>query len=92
MPTSNPGSIKKDSGHGTGNPLLRMKQSMNKISPSRAQLDAQAAALSHQLHLQSISTLTQLLSAPNLDQELINRTNKALISLLEPFTPSAIIQ
>jgi hypothetical protein len=69
-----------------------MKQQMSKISPSRAQVDAQAAALSHQLHLQSISTLTQLLSAPNLDQDVISRTNKALASLLEPFTPSNILQ
>lgn len=66
-----------------------MKQSIS----SRAQLDAhQAAAVSHQLHLQSIQTLTTLLSAPNLTEEVISRINKSLLSLLEPFTPSNIIQ
>lgn len=69
-----------------------MKQQLNKISPSRAQLDAQAAALSHQLHLQSIQTLSQLISAPNLEPEVISQINKALSSLLEPFIPSNIIQ
>jgi len=68
------------------------------ISPSasqRAQMEAQqhtqAAALSHQLHLQSIQALGQILAIQNISESLKESLEKSIASLLEPFLPQTPI-
>lgn len=55
------------------------------------QPDMQSAAMSHQLHLQTIDVLTKLYTVALTDNDqstLQDPLRKALVNLLEPFQPS----
>ncbi len=72
-----------------------MKKAISPSSAQRAQLEAQqhaqSAALSHQLHLQSIQTLGQILAIPTISESLKEGLERSITSLLEPFLPQTPI-
>lgn len=67
-----------------------MSNKLPKPTPHQ-QPDMQSAAMSHQLHLQTIDVLTKLYTASLSDNDqsvLQDPLRKALVNLLEPFQPA----
>jgi hypothetical protein len=63
------------------------KKSQINASMQKAQINSQQAAMNHQMHIQSVTTLTKLLEVTPAESPILPHLNSALIALLEPFIP-----